>query len=163
MSALIEAAKAGDAAKVREALQPRWWRKPNPDAADKWGCTALHYAAENGCREIVEALLAAGADVNAANRFAHSPLHNAAREGRAEIVQLLLRHGADTRGHEQQDGSPLNWAIREKRVEVVKLLLAAGADTRSVNKEGQSALQVAEIYGTPQIAELIRQHAGRPA
>lgn len=155
MSALIEAAKAGDLAKVQDELKPRWWRKANPSIADRWGCTALHYAAELGNVAICQALIEAGADLNAANRFAHTPLHNASREGKVETVNLLLQRGADTSGHEKQDGSPLNWAIREKHLAVVKALIAAGAPTQSVDKEGRSALQVAEIYGTPEIVGIL--------
>lgn len=59
---LFEAVRARDVNRVREALQ----RHPDSVAArDELGATALHYAAENGDREIVGALLDAGADINA--------------------------------------------------------------------------------------------------
>lgn len=156
MSTLIEMAKAGDTARVREMLRPRWWRKPAPDKADKWGCTALHFAAEAGHLEIATLLLETGADVNATNRFAHTPLHNAAREGRLELVNLLLAKGAEVNGTGKQDGSPLHWAIRERRTLVIKALLSAGAATGNINREGQNAAQVAEIHGTPEILAMLQ-------
>jgi hypothetical protein len=62
MDTLFAAIRSRDTEQVRELL------RRHPEAArarDAQGATPLHYAAELGEREIVEALLAAGADVNA--------------------------------------------------------------------------------------------------
>jgi hypothetical protein len=68
---LFAAVRASDSARVYEIL------KECPDAAtaqDRDGATALHYAAESGNREIVKALLDAGADINARDaRFDATP------------------------------------------------------------------------------------------
>lgn len=62
MNDLFAAVKAGDLERVREILTTD---RASVHAKDARGATALHYAAEAGDRNIVEALLDAGADVNA--------------------------------------------------------------------------------------------------
>lgn len=62
LQALVRAIEAGDVADVRALLAA------HPELAtgrDGSGATALHYAAFNANREIIDALIAAGADVNA--------------------------------------------------------------------------------------------------
>jgi uncharacterized protein len=67
--------------------------------------TALHAATAGHYRDIVEILLAHGADVNArshgAIRQGFTPLHVAAGRGFHDIAELLLQYGADI--HAQKD------------------------------------------------------------
>ena len=66
------------------------------NAKDENGVTPLHYAAEGGYNEIVELLIAAGADVHAkGDEAGETPLHNAAYEGHKEIAELLIAAGAN--------------------------------------------------------------------
>ena len=53
-------------------------------------CTCLHFAAEFGQLEIVKALLAAGANVNALTSLKISPLLFAAKNNYIDICKLLL-------------------------------------------------------------------------
>ncbi len=46
--------------------------------------TALHMAAEEGCGECVDALLAAGAEINAQTKSGNTPLLKAAARGKIE-------------------------------------------------------------------------------
>ena len=57
------------------------------------GTRALMVAASHGNRDTVQALLDAGADVNAKDFTGWTALHAAAFKGDPEIVQLLLEHG----------------------------------------------------------------------
>lgn len=68
---LFAAVRARSHQLVREVIQ----RRPESvTARDSDGATALHYATENGDREIVAALLEAGADINARDlRFGATP------------------------------------------------------------------------------------------
>ncbi len=58
-------------------------------------------ACTSGVKEVVRALLAAGADKAAADREAATPLHAACRTGHEEAVRLLLEAGADREARKQ--------------------------------------------------------------
>ena len=51
------------------------------NATNKDGWTPLHYAAKNGLKNEVTALLAKNANVNATNKDGWTPLHFAAKKG----------------------------------------------------------------------------------
>jgi cytochrome c len=55
--------------------------------------TALHIAARSGCFDCVEALVGAGADVNAKTKDGKTPLHLAKLKGQREIADYLMSHG----------------------------------------------------------------------
>ncbi len=59
------------------------------------GLTALLYAARNGCYDCVEALLAAGADVNLPTPEGVTPLMIAIDNDHNDVAKLLLDHGAN--------------------------------------------------------------------
>jgi hypothetical protein len=67
----------------------------HPDARDRWGKTALYYAAKAGHVDALTLLLRWGADADAAALQGSTPLMVAAAAGQRAAVQLLLDHGAD--------------------------------------------------------------------
>jgi ankyrin repeat protein len=132
LTALLEAAEKGDAARVAQLLDG------NPGLIDQRGVlgghsglrSALHFGVHH--REVVRTLLERGADPNIRDEGDDAmPLHFAAERGDLEIVKLLVEHGADTVG----DGTMhqlnvLGWAICWDYVhqkEVADYLLAHGA------------------------------------
>ena len=62
---------------------------------DKSGCTPLHIAAIYGNRDCAQALLAAGAHLEAEDDEGQTPLLSAASFGHVEVVDVLLARGAD--------------------------------------------------------------------
>ena len=60
------------------------------------GETPLHDAAYGGQKEIVELLIAEGADVNAKDRGGETPLDGAIKYKRTETADLLRKHGGKT-------------------------------------------------------------------
>ena len=54
----------------------------------------LHIAANEGYNDIVVALLAGGANVNATEKGGRTPLFKASAEGHDQVVQSLLEAGA---------------------------------------------------------------------
>ena len=58
------------------------------------GDTALVMAAQNGHAEVVDELLARGAEVNKAATDGVTPLFVACKKGHLTIMRVLLEHGA---------------------------------------------------------------------
>lgn len=56
--------------------------------------TALHFACENGSDNIVNLLIAKGADVNVPDEDNISPLYIASSKGHINLVRTLLNNGA---------------------------------------------------------------------
>jgi uncharacterized protein len=78
---------------VRALLENPAERKPDVNARQHGGWTALHGAAQNGDRAIVELLIANGADINARAENNQSALDLALTRGNQEIVALLEELG----------------------------------------------------------------------
>jgi ankyrin repeat protein len=89
---LIDAAMQGNIEQVRACLD----MKVNPNLANTAGDTPLIWAAQGGHIEIVNLLLAAGADPNAIPaRWPAPPLIYAAIYGHLEVVKALLKANAN--------------------------------------------------------------------
>ena len=58
--------------------------------------TPLHFAAENGQKEVAELLIVAGANVNTKDFENKTPLDEAIKYKRTEIENLLRKHGGKT-------------------------------------------------------------------
>ena len=87
------------------------------------GWTALHFATWQKSQDIVEFLLANGADVNAKARRSSTPLHLAALTGDVSIARLLIKHGALTNLENNEGETPLQKAATIGNEEMVALLL----------------------------------------
>lgn len=107
----------------------------------------LYYAAQAGNLELVEALLARGApvdalDVDAAGSLSYhasmkdSPLQVAAQNGHVNIVKALLRHKPWVDHRCCYSPSALGDAADKGNIEIVNLLLDAGADPMVKSENG---------------------------
>ena len=115
---LHEAAAAGEVEIVQRLLQ----LGANPN-------TGVLYSLANECRKpqqgvsIVQALAAAGADVNSPhNKQLTTPLHAAARRGSLEIAQALLAEGAHVNPRDRTGDTPLRRALNCKHPQLAQLL-----------------------------------------
>jgi ankyrin repeat protein len=113
----------------------------------------LFDAAEGGHTEIVQALLAAGADAHARN---DEVLRRAASKGHTEIVKLLLASGANV--HADSDYA-LCLAVLNDNTETVTVLLEAGAD---VHAENDYALRWAASNGYTEMVKVLMAHIFAP-
>ncbi|MBZ5607072.1 MAG: ankyrin repeat domain-containing protein [Acidobacteriia bacterium] len=104
----------------------------NPDIQDNGGHTPL-YRAANECAsgtgpEVVQALVRAGADVNACSGVMRATaLHMAARRGFLEIARTLLDCGAAIDARNSKGDTPLQRAINCRKDAVVQLLVERGS------------------------------------
>ena len=95
---------------------------------------------ELGHKEVVELLIANGADVNPKDDNVMAPLNAAVELGHKEVVELLIAKGADVNAKDKDGDTPLNFVALMK---------------------SQSGLDLATINGLTEIADLIRKHGGK--
>jgi len=100
-------------------------------------------AAERGDKELVESLLAKGADKNAKNKEGSSVLRLAAARGYADLVDILLAAKADVNVKANNGETALIAAADEGHAEIVERLLKAAADPNATDEKGYTALMAA--------------------
>ena len=148
---LIDAARAGDAARVRALLEAGG----DAGAAELDGSSALLWASHRDDRESVRLLIDAGADVSAANDLGATPLWAASENGSTAVVRMLLEAGADPNRELLSGETPVMVAARAGSAEVVRQLAAAGADLDRQGSRGQTALMWAAAQRHPQVVEAL--------
>jgi ankyrin repeat protein len=147
-----EAAKNGDWAAMQSALKQR--ASAVDPLAD--GTTALHWAAFRGNREAVEALLRAGAPVDATDDNGVAPLALACANGDEAIASILLGAGARPNLARPSGETPLMTAARTGNLPTVKTLLAHGADVNARERsKSQSALMWALAENHLEVVKLL--------
>jgi ankyrin repeat protein len=146
---VFEAAALGRLGRVTELLkaEPALATRRSAD-----GFTALHFPAFFGVGDAAatsQALLAAGADVNArsANDFSVLPLHSAVAGGHEAVVAVLIDAGADVNARQRHGWTPLHGAAQNGSLDSVERLLAAGADRTATNDDGTTASELAQAAG----------------
>lgn len=120
------------------------------DAKDKsgYGNTPLHFAVQSGNKELVDLLVAKGADIEAKNSVGATALHLAAPNGRSDIVELLLNRGNDVNSVDSGGRTPLHgiYAMaRDDSNETLERLLAKGADVNAKAAHGETPAHVAAM------------------
>jgi len=155
---LPEAAAAGILARVRELIEKNL-AQANSFSPDGFPVVAL--AAFLGHLEVVEYLVAHGADVNAAatNGSGYNALTGAVTSGHTAVVQWLLEHSANPNYRYSAGYSPLLTAAANGRLDIAKLLLAHGADRDATTNDGKSALHLAKERNHPEVAALFQARA----
>jgi ankyrin repeat protein len=141
----------------------------DPNSVDAKGQPALHIAARENNLEVVQALVAGGADIDRLNPSKETPIMLASLAGATKIVDFLLSKDAQinqpgwtallyaaTNGHGDivkllldnsayidsaapNGTTPLMMAVRGGYVDTVRLLLDEGADPTLKNENGDTA------------------------
>ena len=81
------------------------------------GFTPLHWAAFTGNAEVIAALAAAGAKLEARYENGTTPLHWAALGGTAKTVMALLKEGADPKVRNNSDELPFDYARDNEKLQ----------------------------------------------
>ncbi|MDP6680083.1 MAG: ankyrin repeat domain-containing protein, partial [Verrucomicrobiota bacterium] len=137
----------------------------------------MHLSANSGHKEIVEMLIANGADVNAKRDDGQTPIDlasieisellrkhggkngtilTAARAGDYEVAKEFFAAGADVNARDGGGGTPLGNATLFDHKKIVELLIANGANVNAkYNKHGWTPLHAAGYWGRKEIAELL--------
>jgi len=165
LQALYFASEAGVAPLVRVLLE----HGAPPDDGE-----SVFHAAEHDRREVLELLLAHGADLSSAHAaYGNTPLffiaghrlgeagHDAALRG----MHWLLEHGADPNVACVPSGSrPLHQAVHTARsAPMVEALLQHGADPDAADAAGRTAIELAVALGSPELEALLLAHGADAA
>lgn len=177
---ILSAVKAKDVAKVQALLDQN---ASLVNVRAESGETPILIAVYHGAAEVVELLLARGAElnifeaaavgdvrqvrewldaqpdlVNAYSLDGWTPLHLAAFFGHAEVAELLLARGADTLAWSRNglNNMPLHAAIAGRcRMSLVRALLAGGGDVNAKQQGGWTPLHQAAHRGDGELVALL--------
>ena len=165
--ALIESAKAGDLARVRDLLS----KGASVNTSDRRGLTPLMWASAGGSVELVRHLLENGAAVDRRAHDGTTALMLAAANGFVEVARALLLRGtnvaavragitarqlAQERGHPEMValieraevlGARLLQAAAEGHDTAVRQLISTGAPVNVTDARGETALMMAARNG----------------
>jgi uncharacterized protein len=118
--------------------------------------------------KVAAVLIKAGADLEATSLYQSRALHWAAWTGLSKAVEQLVANGAELEVKDAEFGAtPLYWAVhgygphgpeKKDQVGAAKILLAAGATARTSNKEGLSALKLADSCAARDMYELLKPY-----
>lgn len=157
---LIAGATSG--AVVAQQVRPRPQGAVSPSIADvnrstADGATPLHVAVRGGDAARVQALIRAGANVNATTRYGSlTPLALAVQNGDAPMVDILIKAGADPNAVTLEGQTVLMTAARTGNAAAVKRLVQAGADVNIQEKwYGQTALMWAIAQNHVEAASIL--------
>jgi ankyrin repeat protein len=153
---LCDAAGKGDLAKVRALATEVGGVNTQGYTGDE-RTTPLIVAATAGRDEVVQYLLASGADKDARDGRRYPALNYAAYLGHAKVVSLLIAAGADVNA--RRSNSPLEEAVSGGHIEAARLLLEAGAKTDYAGAD--SALWHAARDGKLEIVKLLVEHGAK--
>jgi len=159
------AACQGDTKKVERLL----WLGINVNAIDDEGASPLMLV--EACKgdvvtsrvELVELLIAKGADVNLRNSEGRTALMYAARNGDTPALNALLKSGASVNITDNGGETALTKAATSScNEETVRALLNAGADLQARDRQGRNALDSFRAsYACPEskVGSLLQQDA----
>jgi uncharacterized protein len=125
-------------------------------------------AASLGAEKVASVLIDAGADLECTSIYNARALHWAAWVGSSRTVEQLIERGAELEGKDAEFGAtPLFWAVhgygpngpeKKDQVGAARALLAAGATPITSNKQGRSALEMAEACAKSDMYELLKRY-----
>jgi ankyrin repeat protein len=120
------------------------------------GSTALMWATFNVDRELVRALLKAGAKADVVTRYGASALSEAIKLEDLELTRTLLDAGANVNSPNLDNQTALMLAISTGNVAISKLLIERGADVNAIETfRDQNALMYAAGGNLPEVVDLL--------
>ena len=140
--------------KVAELIQ----NGANVNQADSDSWTPLDIASDYQRLDIMDQLIAAGADVNHVHsRLRTTPLLRATSQGHSTVVDKLLKRGATVDQANDDGRTPLAQAVCHGLYTIAECLLSFGADPNAVDKQGCTVLSL--VNGVDMRDLLIRKGA----
>jgi ankyrin repeat protein len=136
------------------AVQALLARGADPNARDCFEVPVLADAAQSGDVRIVEALLRAGAKLDAPNAYG-TALTMAAYAGSAQVMKLLLARGANPNPSRPDGITVLMYAALNGDPEIVSELLRRKVDVNAKDNDGATALIYAARNGHVEVGRVL--------
>ncbi|SCX27250.1 ankyrin repeat protein [Agrobacterium sp. DSM 25558] len=151
MKAFHDAVHAGETETVRTMLAA------DPQlaiSADKYGFQPIHLLDMYPDEDVLNLLLANGADINAVNDEGVTILHIVTDP---DAVSLLVERGANVEARDKRGWTPLMMQTnnQENGPDVVAALIGYGADPKAVGNDGETALSFARETGSESFRHIL--------
>jgi len=154
--ALVEASLNGKASEVRSLLLSGADPRYRVEEGECKGLFPLYAASHEGHADVIDALVAGGADPNqVGGEFSLSSLFVAAQNNRPRAIAALVRANADVNLASSEGCTPLNIAVQKGKKEAVVALLVARAAVNIASNNGTSPLFYAAQEGHVDILKLL--------
>lgn len=126
---------------------------------DNYGFNILHWACRGGSVEMVKYILSLnGMDVNTTGTDGTTPVASAAWMGHKDVVDFLVGEGADVTLVSDLDENILHWTCQGGNVEMVRYILSQKfVDINARTKIGQTAADIAEVWGHKKVVRLLKK------
>jgi len=144
---IIHAAVLGAPLKIKEEVKNSWSGRKT-DSAIEEEVVQRHL-------KIVQALLAAGADVNARNMDGWTPLMTGMLTCDLRILKSLIDAGVDVNARAKDGMTALMIAAAAGKVPEVELLIGSGADINAKYRTGETALTVAASRNRSEVVRML--------
>jgi len=127
----------------------KWLECPGIDINHMNVFTALTSAATKDNLDVLNVLIANGADVESTTMFGQTPLMAAALYGHVDIIKVLLKKKAKVNTLDLHGASALHLASKNGNVEIIQHLIDSGEilDLDAQTNLGMSPLVVTSVYG----------------
>lgn len=170
---LASKCEKGDLAAIKAELEHLTPKKRAAYFAQSYksGCYPLHIACSNGQVNVVEYLLAMGAEVNQLDMNGSLPIHHAAtnkEETAIPILNALKAHGADLNAGDRHGRTILHISCNYNSILVAQGLLSLATGLALIDKQTketrfcQTALHVAASKGHHELVHLLLRHGANP-
>lgn len=114
---------------IKKGINARYLTDRKEDKNFMQNMCPIHIAARFSYKEIVEALIENGADINIKGYFGYTALHEACRKNNIDIVNILIKNGADVNIKSGRYGfMPLYLACENNYEEIIDILIKNGAN-----------------------------------
>ena len=121
------------------------------DLSNKNGETPLMMASIEGDLPVVKTLVLQ--NKARVDHIGWTPLHYACTKGNLDVAKFLVANGAMVDSTALNGTTPLMMAVQSGNEDLIRFMLENGADIRIRNTLGLSAIDIAEIYEKPWIAD----------
>ena len=131
---------------------------------DSSGMTPLLHACKRNCWDLVECLLAHGADPDVMTGACETPLSLAARGNMIELVAQMLPL-VTIKGNDQSilvDLNRLHYCWSAEKTTLVAQLIQKGVNVNFQTESGETALHDTVTHGVPEMVEVLLAHGANP-